>query len=158
MKAVGITGYPDAVDEKRWITWAGSQSGEKMKTAAAIFMSWLVMSAEAGAASGPGLQHCKDHPHVMAPCFWFRGRLENWNGAPTMRIARFGTKRILGVTDGYASPGYWQVPVNLQAVTQDFDTMAIADFEYCPFTPERAGWMRLGCVETAKNVLIRRRD
>lgn len=29
MKAVGITGYPDAVDEKRWITWAGSQSGKK---------------------------------------------------------------------------------------------------------------------------------
>jgi hypothetical protein len=115
------------------------------------------MSA-AGAASEPESRHCKDHPNVMAPCFWFRGRLQSWNGTPTLRIVRFGTKRILGVSDGYALPEYWRVPANVQAVTEEFDTVVIADFEYCPFTPERAGWMRLGCVESAKNVTIRRTE
>ncbi len=48
----------------------------------------------------PGFQACKSDPDIVGVCFTVHGRLSAWNGAPTMRIWRIGTKRILGVHDG----------------------------------------------------------
>jgi hypothetical protein len=100
------------------------------------------------------LKHCKDHPKVVDACFTFRGRLLQWNGSPTIRIVRVGTTRILGVSDGMALPDYWQLPENVTAALTSFDSVVIGDFEFCPFTPDAPHVMRLGCVESAKNLRV----
>lgn len=40
---------------------------------------------------------CRRNPALVASCFTLHGRLFVGNGAPSMRIWRVGTKRILGV-------------------------------------------------------------
>ena len=118
--------------------------------ATALVLVLLVSPASAEEKFPP--KHCRDHPNVVEPCFKFWGRLEAWNGTPTYRIARFGTKRILGVSDGMALPNYWQVPENVAVHLTTFDSAVIANFEFCPFTRDKPGVMRLGCVESATNI------
>ena len=42
---------------------------------------------------------CKT-PENVASCYWTHGRLNFANGAPSYRIWKIGTKRILGVYSG----------------------------------------------------------
>ena len=39
-------------------------------------------------------------PENAATCYWTHGRLNFYNGAPSYRIWKIGTKRILGVYSG----------------------------------------------------------
>jgi hypothetical protein len=123
-----------------------------------ILAAILVVSMSASSQEFVPLKHCKDHPQVVEACFTFRGRLENWNGTPTMRIVRFGTSRILGVSDAMTLPNYWRVPENVREALISFDSVVIADFEFCPFTKDKPGVMRLGCVESAKNMKVLTRE
>jgi hypothetical protein len=52
-----------------------------------------------GKKTSEGSQPCKTDPDIIDACFNVHGRLSAWNGSPTMRIWRTGTKRILGVRD-----------------------------------------------------------
>jgi hypothetical protein len=125
-----------------------------MRITAPLFALFLGIYGITNAQEKQPIKHCKDHPKVVDSCFTFRGRLQNWNGTPTMRIARFGTKRILGVSDGMALPDYWQVPDNVRASLTPFETVVVADFEFCPFTRDVPGVMQLGCVESATNLKV----
>jgi hypothetical protein len=125
-----------------------------MKFKLLTIFSLTVASVGVFAQDAASPKHCKDHPKVIGSCFTFRGRLQQWNGAPTMRIFRFGTRRILGVSDGMSSPDYWQIPDNLSGAMTSFDSTIIADFEFCPFTADKPGVMRLGCVESAENIRL----
>jgi len=118
----------------------------------------LLLIATAKAENKPLPKPCKAHPHVIEPCFKFRGRLNAWNGAPTYRIMHFGTKRILGVSDSMALPDYWKIPESVAAHLKTFDSAVIADFEFCPFTKDRPGVMRLGCIESATNFKVYLRE
>jgi len=131
---------------------------ELMNNISTIVLTFLLFTSVAFAEDTVQLKHCKDHPNVIAPCFRFRGRLEAWNGTPTYRITRFGTKRILGVSDGMALPNYWQVPENIAVHLTTFDSAVIADYEFCPFTKDKPGVMRLGCIESATNIKAYIRD
>ena len=66
-----------------------------------------------------------------------------------------GTKRMLGVTAGPriddADDPIW--PRTLK-VTPDDDVYA--DFEVCPFTPQREGAMQLVCIESASHVVVKK--
>jgi hypothetical protein len=91
----------------------------------------------------------------MGKCFTFRGRLGSYNGAPTWRVWRVGTSRILGVSDSMALPEFEQIPANAkEALGGSFDKYVFGDFEFCPFTPERPGAMQFGCINSAKNLKV----
>jgi hypothetical protein len=87
-----------------------------------------------GNSISDAFQACKTDPDIIGACFKFHGRLSMWNGTPTMRIWRVGTKRILGTRDE-------PLPENL-AKEMDWDTEAWGDFEVCPYTKERPGEIR----------------
>ncbi len=88
----------------------------------------------------------------MGECFEVHGRLNFWNGNPTLRMWRVGTKRYFGVLDDEAPI----VPANLAAALKPgFGRTVFGDFVVCPFTAERAGWMRMVCIESARNLVLR---
>jgi hypothetical protein len=96
------------------------------------------------------IQACKTDPDIVSACFKIHGRLSAYNGGPSLRMWRVGTKRMLGILDEFPLP-------------QDFpdtnlwDQEAWGDFEVCPFTQEKPGYMQMVCVESAKNMLIKER-
>lgn len=85
-----------------------------------------------------------------------RGRLSLYNGAPTIRLWRAGTKRVLGVSGSYAREGYSSIPEELERQLS-WETELWGDFLVCPFTRRRPGEMQMICVEAGKNVVARRR-
>lgn len=94
---------------------------------------------------------CKGSPKIVGPCFTVHGRLRSYNGNPAIRIWRIGTNRILGVLDTLSkndeSP--W-LPGNAQLHGGDYSL--VGDFEVCPLTVERKGWMQMVCVDSATDV------
>lgn len=97
----------------------------------------------------PGFQACKSDPDIVGACFRVHGRLSAWNGTPTMRIWRVGTKRILGVRDD----------IMPEALTSkmNWDVEAYGDFELCPFTQQRPEEMQMVCIEAAEHVVVKKR-
>ena len=93
-------------------------------------------------------QACKTDPDIVDACFTVHGRLDFWNGNPTVRIWRVGTRRILGTRDD-------PLPANL-AKEMDWGVEAWGDFTVCPFTKERPGVMRTVCIESAENVFLKK--
>jgi hypothetical protein len=100
---------------------------------------------------------CKDHPLLSGPCYKVRGRMSFANGTPSLRIWLVGTKRILGISEGrFYLKEYSNVPEELiRQLT--WDTFMCADFTVCPFTDDKPGVMRMGCVESAENIKIKKR-
>jgi hypothetical protein len=103
-------------------------------------------------ATKPAWQTCKEDPDLVAACFTLHGRLSLWNGTPTVRIWRVGTKRILGVPS--------------DTLPQDVDRLfsndpwaddIYGDFEACPLTPERPGEMQMVCISSASHLIRKRR-
>jgi hypothetical protein len=100
---------------------------------------------------------CREHPEVRPPCFEVQGRLSYWNGTPTARIWIVGTNRMLGVSDGQALPGFEQMP---KAVRErlNWETELFGNYTFCPFTPEQAGVMQLGCVQAVDGLRAEKRS
>jgi hypothetical protein len=74
-----------------------------------------------------------------------------------VRLRRIGTKRVLGVSDQrFSLPGYRNIPEAL-AQQLDGENMIIGDFLVCPFTRPRPREMQLMCIESAKNVVVKKR-
>jgi hypothetical protein len=94
-------------------------------------------------------QTCKGDPDLTGACFKVRGRLSSWNGTPTYRISRIGTKRLLGVSNDI-------LPESV-AANMRWEVEASGDFLVCPFSRERPGWMQQVCVESAEDLKYRRR-
>jgi len=97
---------------------------------------------------------CKGNPQVVAACYTVHGRATFGPGTPALRIWPVGTKRMLGVTagpiaddaDDPIAPENFAIPNNAVAI--------YGDFEVCPFTPERKGFMRRVCVESASRIFV----
>jgi hypothetical protein len=92
---------------------------------------------------------CASDPDLVGPSFTVHGRLSIWNGSPSLRILRIGTKRILGVEEGFPPP-------ESIASKLGSDSEAIADFLVFPFSPERPGEMQMVCIESAGKVIFER--
>lgn len=102
---------------------------------------------------------CKT-PENATTCYWAHGRLANYNGTPTLRLWKIGTKRILAIHSG---PGYKrgdnkenenpEVPANVDRAFKTDLTQVYGDFEICPLEPEHAGVMQDACIESAKNIV-----
>lgn len=124
----------------------------------ATLLSLLVFLAAADAAAPPARpprRPCREHPAVKAPCFTVYGRLRTYAGGPPANaIWIVGTRRMLGVSDAQALPGFEQLPGNVSALLRP-GTDVLGDFEFCPFTPERTGAMRMGCVQAGRHLRAR---
>jgi hypothetical protein len=102
---------------------------------------------------------CKEHPRLIGPCFKVHGRLSYYNGAPSLRLWPVGTHRLLGISEGrFALPGYDSVPSAVIDRLASFENEMFADFTVCPFTTDEPGVMRLVCIKTARNILVRTRE
>ena len=100
---------------------------------------------------------CKDHPKVIGSCFTVNGRLSAYNGAPTLRIWKIGTRRMLGVSEQrFHEEGYINIPDEIRNQV-NFETDLFGTFLVCPFTRQRTGEMQLVCVESGKNLETRKR-
>ena len=100
-------------------------------------------------------KRCGGNPNLSGECFNFRGTLRLYNGNPTYRIWRVGTKRILGVLCDEDPI----VPANLEsALSEDSNASWHRDFsgdyEVCPFTASKPGWMQFVCVEKVSSLLV----
>jgi hypothetical protein len=94
-------------------------------------------------------------------CYWAHGRLAAYNGTPTMRLWKIGTKRILAVHSG---PGFKrggteenedpEMPENVERAMKPFENVVFADYEICPLEPEHRGRMQDVCIESAKNIVM----
>ena len=93
---------------------------------------------------------CEPAASVPGGCLQIRGRASLWNGNPTLRIWRVGTRRILGVRDG--TP----VPERLQKELDGFTAEVFGDFVVCPLTRSQPGRMQMVCVRSAENLVVRR--
>jgi hypothetical protein len=74
-----------------------------------------------------------------------------------VRLWRIGTKRVLGVSEQrFSVPGYRNIPEDL-AKQLDGETNVVGDFLVCPFTRPRPREMQLMCIESAKNIVVKKR-
>jgi hypothetical protein len=80
-----------------------------------------------------------------------------YNGAPSVRIWRVGTTRMLGVSEQrFAVAGYCNLPAAiLQKLAWDADLFA--DFVVCPFTRDEPGEMQFVCVDSAMRMMVQQR-
>lgn len=91
---------------------------------------------------------CEGRADLVDACFVVRGRVSAYNGNPTFRMWIVGTQRLLGIDqDVDERPA---APREL-APYLNFDHDVFGDFRVCPLTPEREGWMRRVCIESASN-------
>ena len=118
----------------------------------------LPLFAPAGREAAPrrASQPCRAQPSLVGRCFNVYGRLALYNGAPTIRLWRAGTKRVLGVSGSYARDGYSSIPEELERQLS-WETELWGEYLVCPYTRRRAGEMQLVCIEAGKGVTARRR-
>lgn len=104
-----------------------------------------------GRVISPEYRPCEEDPGIVDGCFTVHGRMQVWNGTPSLRIWRIGTDRILGVYD----PENEIIPNNLARQLNGFETAVYGDFEVCPFTKSRPGEMQMVCVESASHLVTK---
>jgi hypothetical protein len=102
---------------------------------------------------------CAGNPKVVAACYVVHGRATYGNGTPALRIWPVGTRRILGVTAGPVADDADEpiAPKNLRVFTTGHEEV-YGDFEVCPFTVHRKGYMQMVCVESASKVFVKHPD
>jgi len=123
---------------------------------------------------------CKTEENA-AMCYWTRGRLAFYNGNPSMRLWKIGTKRILGIYSGpnservnsldnenpefpanldhaYDENYKWQVKAKARGEIPiaGVPDPVFADFEVCALEPQHHGWMQSACIESAENIFVQR--
>jgi hypothetical protein len=155
----GFTGNGQVIVRARQSTWTSHQRPNGV-TSPALFQTYLKPRGAQRLSDDtkikrfakevrPAFEPCKSDPDIVGACFLVHGRLSFWNGTPTTRIWRIGTKRILG--DHYDMP----LPESLAVHMNSFGDEAYGDFTVCPFTKERPGAMQMVCVESAKQVVYK---
>jgi hypothetical protein len=120
----------------------------------------LILCGSVSAISPPPAadKSCREHPQLIGKCFKVRGRLSTYNGNPAVRLWRIGTGRVLGVSDQrFSLPGYRNIPEDL-AKQLDGQNNIYGDFLVCPFTRPRPREMQLMCIESAQNIVVKKRE
>lgn len=121
-----------------------------MRKQAAVLV--MLLSCSIASAEPLPARPCRTDSRVVGDCFEVHGRLRFGNGNPALRMWWVGTERYLGIWDDEEPI----VPANLAtALEPGLGRTVFGDFIVCPFTAERAGWMRMVCIESARNLVIR---
>ena len=101
-----------------------------------------------------------ESPENAASCYWIHGRLSFYNGTPSYRLWRTGTRRLLGI---YSGPSVDRLGLDNEdpefpaIVRQKFKpskNQIFGDFEVCPLEPQKDGAMQAACIESAKNIVV----
>jgi hypothetical protein len=101
---------------------------------------------------------CRKHPLLVGRCFTVRGRLSIYSGAPARRLWRVGTRRMLGISEQrFSVAGYRNVPDYIESKTNE-DVAIFGDFVVCPFTRSKPGEMQFVCIESGKNLVVRKKE
>src|SRR6476660_7377991 len=131
-----------------------TMKGLSVGTAVSLICT-LMLAQPRGANKAAG--QCKNNTYLVGQCFQLHGRAYFSNGTPSLRIWYVGTNRILGVTSRPLADDvqYPIAPANLLNALGGFGLFIFVDFEVCPFTPKRQGWMQMVCVERAENLAIK---
>ena len=133
-----------------------------MRYALISALALCVLAAQALPQTTPKRKIPCKTPANAASCYWARGRLNFYNGAPSYRVWKIGTKRILGV---YSGPDSYpphrdadselpEFPLGIDEVFRPPNNTVYANFEICPLEPERKGEMQAVCVESARNIVV----
>jgi hypothetical protein len=127
------------------------------KLIATVFVMALCLATFSWSQDQLGGQNpCREHPQVNGPCFKVHGRIRVYNGTPSVRIWPVGTNRLLGVSEArFYDPEYSNMPPDLSDLLT-LDNEIFADFIVCPFTPDEPGVMRLVCIDSASNIIVRK--
>jgi hypothetical protein len=125
-----------------------------------IATSLVLIFAGSVSAMSPPLavqKSCREHSQLIGKCFRVRGRLSTYNGNPAVRLWRIGTRRVLGISEQrFSLPDYRNLPEDLTNQLNRENSI-IGDFLVCPFTPAKPREMQLVCIESAKNVVVKKR-
>lgn len=108
----------------------------------------------------PEAQSCRARPDVVGKCFTVRARLSVYNGTPSIRLWPIGTKRLLGVLDPQdvsSEPGPSILPTSIRSQL-DWDKQVFGDYVVCPLTRARPGRMQTVCIESGRNLTVRRKQ
>ncbi len=125
-------------------------------TASLILVLCGSVSARSPSAFEP--TSCREHPQLIGKCFSVRGRLSVYNGAPAIRLWRIGTRRVLGISEQrFSQPDYRNLPEDLTKQLNG-ENEIFGDFLVCPFTPAKPREMQLVCIDSAKNVVVKKRN
>ncbi len=119
----------------------------------------LILGGSVSAMSPPlqAQKSCREHPQLIGKCFNVRGRLSVYNGAPAVRLWHIGTRRVLGISEQrFSLPGYRNLPEDLSQKLNGENSI-IGNFLVCPFTPAKPREMQLVCIESAKDVVVKKR-
>lgn len=117
-----------------------------------ILVALALLTADGAAAAAAPRSPCRSHSDLVGRCRTVHGRLSVWNGTPSLRIWIVGTRRILGVSEWrMAEMERDLLPANVWAAFGDDppNRQVFGDFDVCPFTRERPGWMQMVCVARA---------
>ena len=117
----------------------------------------LSMNATAGDIHDVCKPHaiCAGNPKLAGGCFSFRGVFRLYNGNPTFRIIRTGTRRVLGVLCDEDPI----IPESLAAWINDptnaqWDRDFRGDYEVCPFSESKPGVMQFVCIEKVSDLTV----
>ena len=118
----------------------------------------LISATSLAQEVGPqrALRPCRAQPALVGKCFRVYGRLALYNGAPTIRLWRAGSRRVLGVSGSYAREGYTSIPEELER-RLSWETELWGDYLVCPYTRRRAGEMQMVCIESGERIAARSR-
>jgi hypothetical protein len=95
-------------------------------------------------------------------CRTVHGRMDLWNGAPTVRIWVIGTRRILGVEQ--RSEGFDDLPPSVRGIwtgrdpEADWSRAIYGDFKVCALAPDRPGHMQTVRLVDARRLSARLRS
>lgn len=107
----------------------------------------------------PIAQSCRARSDLVGKCFTVYGRLSVYNGTPSIRLWRIGSKRMLGVLDPEnisGEPGLSTIPAPIREQL-DWNKYILGDFLVCPLTRPKPGRMQTICIESGKHLIVRKR-
>jgi hypothetical protein len=93
---------------------------------------------------------CRSNPALVGPCFDFQGRAFASNGTPSLRIAIKDMKRVLGVL-----PAENEIAPKCLRSAVTFEQDVVGLFTVCPLSQDKAGAMRMVCVEEVRDAVAR---
>lgn len=82
----------------------------------------------------------------VGDCFSFRGRAQFFNGNPSLRIWRVGTKSYIGVSDYRCGA----LPTAFEKEMKTFGDIVYGDFTVCPLSKFKKGEMQFACIRDVK--------
>jgi hypothetical protein len=113
----------------------------------------LSFDSSLGEKSEDSKKPCNNINGIIGDCFTFEGRASLFNGNPSLRIWRIGTKRILGVYEIVNETTGEEpcIPENLKkAIDNNFAVEVYGEFTVCPLTKAEPGVMQTVCVDSVK--------